>query len=172
MNIDSRLRTQIFLAFIAVAVLSLAIAGSLGSKQNQVLLEDSRQYRQAEELVKQSKFAEAAPMYQSLIKNHSYYYIFQWRYGLCLAGQQKWSEAITYFDKARQIRPSLASEQVFLIQYAELLYRTGQYERSQRYLQQCLKYGADSEAGKIATKLLPVVEQQLSLQKGGSAREQ
>lgn|GEM_PF-6299513 len=170
MQIDSKMRTQMFFAFIGIAIFLLAITGSQAGRQNQTLIEDSQRYQQAEQLIKASKFADAAPLYASLLKSHDYYYIFHWRYGLCLAGQQKWSDAIVYFDKARQIRPALVSDQVFLIQYGELLFRTGQYGRSERYLQQCLTYGADTEPGKIATRLLPVVQQQLTLQKGGQIR--
>jgi len=172
LRIDSDTRTRVFLAFIFMAVMFLAIAGIQANKQNQVFLQDYQQTEQAEELLRQAKFSEAAPMYYSLIKKHDYYSVFYWRYGLCLAGQQKWAEAFQQLDKARQIRPALMTDQVFLVQYGEMLYHTDQYTRSKQYLKQSLTYGTDSQAGKIAAKLLPMVEQKLSRAKGGYPLEQ
>ena len=172
MQLDSKLRTQIFLAFSAIVIISLIIAGIQASRQNESFLNDYRQSVQAQELLEQAKFAEAVPIYVSLLKSHDYYSVFYWQYGTCLAGQQKWDEAFAQYDKARKIRPALMTEQTFLVQYGELLYRTGHYKSSKQYLQQCLTYGADSKAGKVAKILLPMVEKQLSLQKGGQALDQ
>lgn len=121
-------------------------------------MEDSQKYKQVEQFMQQAKYTEASRLQVDLLSRHAYSYQLLWTYGLSMAAQGKWEQAGQYLEQARQVRPALVSEQVFLVQYGEVLYHLDDHDRARRYLQESLKYNEKAEIIPIAQKLLQKID--------------
>lgn len=154
-----RSRNLVFVLLLSIGVISLLAVGPGIERENAALLEDNRKYQEAQQFMQKSSYKEAAPLLTNLLQNHAYSYQIQWLYGLCLAGQGNWEQAGQHMEQARKIRPTLVTDQVFLVQYGEVLYHQGDYSRARRYLNESLKYTDRPDIIPIARQLLQQVEQ-------------
>lgn len=151
-------RNFIFLILLAVILIGLLTCGTEIERKNAVLLQDSWKYKQVQQLMQQGKPLEASRLQADLLNRHAYSYQLLWTYGLSMAAQGEWQPAGKYMEQARKVRPALVSEQIFLVQYGEVLYNLGDYDRASLYLQESLKYNKQAELIPIAQKLLQQIE--------------
>lgn len=158
-------RNLIFTIFLLIVLISLIITGTTAKRDNVVLLNDSLKYQQAQQLMQKSNYTQASGILTDLLKRHDYYYQLLWSYGICMTAQGKWAPADQYMDQARQIRPALVADQVFLVQYGEVLYHRGDYTRARRYLNESLKYNKQPQATAAANKLLQQMNATSAVQK-------
>lgn len=157
-NFSGRTRNIIFIIFLAFTIFLTIIACSAAASQDKLFVADYNQYIKANQLLNQGKYAEAEPILADLAIKQKDTYQVLWLYGLCLAGNGRLAEGMDYMQKARELRPALLMNPIYLVQYGDMLYRMGDYSEAERYIKESTKYKQNSENTKRAKELLQQIK--------------
>lgn len=153
-RLSGRARNIIFLVFLIITIFSVIFAITAAAEHDRVLLSDYNQYLKASQLINLDRYTEAKSIMDNLVTKYGDSYQILWMYGLCLSAEGKLAEAAEFMSRAREIRPALLTNQSYLVQYGEILYRLGDYSRAERYLITSRKYNKDPDLNKKSQMIL------------------
>jgi hypothetical protein len=91
---------------------------------------------------------------EELAERHPGSYRVLWSFGVSLAGSGKLAAGLEYLRLARETRPALVQDPVFLLHYGETFLRLGDYKAAERYFLEMKKYPITAELERIAEKSL------------------
>jgi outer membrane protein assembly factor BamD (BamD/ComL family) len=139
MNIP--IRNRIFFVMLIFSIILLTISASYGYKEEQVYLSDFELYNQASRLVQRGELHEAENLLSQLVNKYPENVTLMFPYAWCLGQQGKYEQSISYFTKMRNQRPFVLENQLFLVSFGEVLYKSGQYSSARQYLLRALQFG-------------------------------
>lgn len=157
-------RTIIFILVLLGGGASLFFYWQAGLVQSAVFGKDYLKYQEAERMLAQQRFTEAAKLLDDLAERDPDSYPVLWSFGVSLAAGGKPEAGLEFLRLARETRPALVQEPVFLLHYGETSFRLGDFKAAERYFLELKKYPITAELEKIAGEFL----REISLFKEGS----
>lgn len=144
-------RTGLVVILLSFFLISMVIFFE-GKKQNEEFFSDFKKFQESLVLMDGGEYLESEKKLKELLfheKNSENYYI-NWSYAVCLSGQGKATEAVSFFENALKIRPLLFQNDTFVLQYAETLYNANDYEKSKVYFNLIANYSDNKDYVDIA----------------------
>lgn len=139
-------RKTILFAAVLVSLAILALTASAAGRESAVQRRDWEAYQSVNRLIDEQKnFPEAERVLADLLKRNPNSYILLWRYGFTQAVAGRHSDALGYYERARQLNRYLVHDANFLILVGDSLFRTGEYRKARAYLEEALRRGGLDE---------------------------
>jgi len=152
--------TFVFYSLLVFVLISIGFVRFEGKKQDKEFQEDYVQYQQAIEWVKQNKGEQALSLLKPLAKKYPERYNIMRYTGLAYALKNDFKSASTYYQKAIDKRPFLQVDPMFTLQFGQILYFNGEYEKSKAYLEKSKQLPGSEEYHPTIDMLLTSIHQQ------------
>ncbi|AXM89094.1 tetratricopeptide repeat protein [Anoxybacillus flavithermus] len=158
--LNERQRQYVFLCVILTIFVCVCYSVWEGSQQQRNFREDYEQYYQAFLFIKQSNGTEALKLLEPIAERYPDRYNIVRFVGLAYALTGDFQKASLYYEKAITLRPFLQEDPVFTLQYGEISYFNGEYQKAQVYLEKCRNTPGSEEFHIRIDELLNAINQQ------------
>ncbi|CAB3396183.1 tetratricopeptide repeat protein [Kyrpidia spormannii] len=156
--ITGPVRNAVVYVLAAAAVVGLLIGYNIASDQNKQFLKTFQAFQQSQTLMQQQQYAQAEPLLKKVVEAQPHSFMALWNYGICQFGLKHYDLADEYFTKAREQRPFLLNDQLYVTQYGELLYAKGDLARAKEYLERSVSLNAGTDLAKEAKSWLDKIQ--------------
>jgi tetratricopeptide (TPR) repeat protein len=154
MPITGKMRNYIFIALLSMVAICLIIEFSIAAAQDKAYRLNYQNYQKATQLMQAQKFAEAQESLAGLDQDSQAMWLVVYNLAICAQKTGDLQAAVELMQKVRDIRPVILMDQGYLERYGEILYESGDYERSRLYLLESLKYPKDAALVQAANQYL------------------
>jgi tetratricopeptide (TPR) repeat protein len=149
----------LIIGIILFVVIGLITTKSLGTKQDTTFQEHYQYYQLALQYIKEGNYQESAPIMHRLHEEYPESHLVSWYAGLSYAGLGDFVKASNLMQKSIDQRPFLLQDNLFTLQFGEVWYFLGEYEKSKLYLEQSKKFDIDGEFHARVDELLTLIDQ-------------
>ncbi|QOR66336.1 hypothetical protein IM538_21645 [Cytobacillus suaedae] len=143
-------------------IITIIFSMKIGAKQEEEFLKDYQDYQTAIFHLSNNEFDKSNVLFEDLLKTHYKNYNVLKDYGLSLALSGKYSDSVTYYQKALDQRNALVRDPLFLAQFGEILYWNKDYNKSLIFLNESLRYTSDKNQIEVIKNLIKTVQQELN----------
>lgn len=152
--ISGRIRNYICYTVISLVFFGLIIGLLEAYSKNAETRKDYNNYQKVLALISENKYADAFPIIDGLMKKYGDDVVIKWKYAMCLAVLGKNEEAIKVYIEIQNRRPTVLGDQLYLLQFGEVLYVSGKEDLAKGYLAAAVKNNADSTMTQTAQLVL------------------
>jgi tetratricopeptide (TPR) repeat protein len=158
LSFDGKMRNYIFMAILSLAIIIIIMASVVGGRQDRAYRDNYNRYQQASQLIKEQKYAQAQQILSHLDTDSQASYQVLYMQAFCAEKLGDLTAAAQLMQKARETRPAMLREQKYLVEYGIILYKSGDFEQAQLYLQESLKYSQDAATSQTARSYLAEID--------------
>ena len=143
----------IITGFILIVFVLLIIVENLGSKQDELLLNDFTMFEEASALIESGSSTEALQTLENLNTKYSGDFNISHRLGIAYLSSEQYKPALTMFTRTLDLNPYLVENTDYLYQYALTLANNEQFDNSILVIDKLLSYQLEEELKSKVVKL-------------------
>ncbi|MDI3257114.1 MAG: tetratricopeptide repeat protein [Kyrpidia sp.] len=156
--ISGTVRNGVVYATAAVTVVALLIGYNAAADQDKQFLGTFQAFQQSRAQMQKQQYAQAEPLLKKVVQDQPHSFIALWNYGICEFGLKQYDQADKYFTLAREQRPFLLMDQLYVTQYGQLLYAKGDLARAKVYLERSVSLNEGTDLAAEAKKVLDEIQ--------------
>lgn len=155
-------RNVVFFLIIVLVLIYTLFAFNLGASQDAGFVADYQSYNNADNLIQQGDFTDAAPLIAQLMHKYPDSYLVMWEYANYYLRQGNYRKSRDYFDQIKKQRPFIVNDETFDYYYGLMSYQLKDYSLASKYLIRAWKINTDKQLSQNAQNLLQSISQHTS----------
>lgn len=146
MRLTESNRKYILLAIVGIIVIGIFTAKILASKQDEQFAYEDMLYMQASQQYEAGNYIDALSMVSELLETQPNSEAANYLGGLISANTGEYKQSAILLQKVMDVNPYKSEEDIFMLQFGEILFMAERYEDAKVVLEKCREWGWAPEA--------------------------